>query len=181
MIEPINGGFGVFDIQWHVVAFTFSWPYSYISTFMIAFYWYSSLVSHCREEMLNKFSKRGGLAKEAYPSLKKMKIPAIVVSIVLIVFEHTFAALRAVYITNIGFTVYVMDVLYLVIAAIVGLYFSITGVRVARLLQKTVSKQTRKKRLLLRVIDQNIQVCKVLLINLYNLEFLIMFCRCLYC
>jgi len=142
VLEPTCNGFGIFNIEWHTVAFTFSWPYAYISTFMIAFYW---------EEMLNKFSKKGGLSKEAYPSLRRMRIPAIVVSIVLIVFEHLFAALRALYVTNVSFTVYITAVLYLVLAVIVGCYFTITGVRIVRLLQRSVSKATKRSSLIQRM------------------------------
>jgi len=112
------------------------------TTIIIAFYW---------EEMLHKFSKKGGLSKEAIPSLKKMKIPAIVVSCILISFEHTFSALRAVYVTNTEFTVYITAVIYLVVASIVGLYFAITGVRIVRLLRATVTKQTKRSTLITRM------------------------------
>ncbi len=84
--------------------------------------------------MLNKFAETGGLCKDDYPSLHRMRIPAIGVSAILIVFEHTFAILRACFVTGISFSIYMTAMLYLVLAVCVGLYFTITGIRVLRMI-----------------------------------------------
>ncbi len=93
--------------------------------------------------MLKKFGKKTGLSK-AFSSLEKMKIPAIIVSAILIIFEHLFAGLRAGYVTNIGFTVYVTAVMYLVVAIAVGFYFTFTGIRIIRFLNNTLSAHSTK-------------------------------------
>ncbi len=103
-----------------------------------------------RQEMLHKFSKKSGLTANVYPTLQKMKIPAIVVSIILIVFEHTFAILRAFFVGGVSFTVYVTAILYLIVAITVGLFFFITGIRVLMML-RSLLKHNTKSQIIMRV------------------------------
>jgi hypothetical protein len=63
-----------------------------------------------------------------------MKIPAIIVIVILLVFEHVGDALRASRATTIDFAVYVTSVIMIVIAILCLLHFVINGVRVLRFL-----------------------------------------------
>jgi len=129
VVEPAGCGFGLFPLSVHSVLFTFSWPYSYISTILLAFYWKEICAASDNET-----------AKQ-FITLPHMWKPAIVVSIGLLLFEHILATLRATYVTNISFTIYIQSILYLAVAAAVGGYFMVMGMRLLCLLRNTFGIQ----------------------------------------
>jgi hypothetical protein len=72
--------------------------------------------------------------KEEFPidkliSLDKAKIPAIAISVFLLVFGHVACAIRAARQTNVDFSLYVTDILYSVVAIGATVFFLFNGIR----------------------------------------------------
>jgi hypothetical protein len=132
---------------------------------MIAFYWYVNYNVYWsieRHELIQRFSNEKGLTTQKLISLDKMKIPAICISVFLLVFEHVDSGVRAARITDMQFTVYVTGVITDAIALICTCYFLFNGTRLLRYLGSTESGSSALKRvrfplnLLLMHVDHHI-------------------------
>lgn len=85
MLEPDSCGRGIIPWRGQYALYTMSWPYSMIAAMITAFYWM---------ETMDRLSGRVGLSKDMMVSLKRMKIPAIIISVLLILIDHINGALR---------------------------------------------------------------------------------------
>jgi hypothetical protein len=94
-------------------------------------------------------------AKEDIPSnyklisLDRMKIPAIIIIIILLVFKHLDSALRVTRQTSMSFTVEVTGVIMDAIALLCTLFFLYNGIRLLLYLARASPLQTDKARVLL--------------------------------
>jgi len=78
------------------------------------------------------------MTAEKFVNLKKMKIPSVVVSLTLILMEHIIGALRATFVLHVTFIVYILSVIYIIIGILVGLFYTITGIRIFRFLKASL-------------------------------------------
>jgi hypothetical protein len=138
-LDPIPSGRGIFTYEAQTSLFTVSFPYSFIADLLIAFYWQSLLGR-----------SKGNLSK-AVVGLNKWRIPFAIISVALIVTEHTSSALRAERENTAVVTVYAI---LLCIAMIgIGSFFLYTGVKVIKLLTSasTLTGTERSSRVTFRV------------------------------
>jgi len=133
-IDPAPIDRGLYTFPATTVLITFSYPYSLISTLLIAFYW---------QETIDSCTK--GTSGKVVLFLQRMRIPFIGFSVVFILFEHIVAALRAVYITTnldpLGIFIFAI---YICMGFGVGGFFIINGIRMNRILKRTLMRSTQE-------------------------------------
>jgi hypothetical protein len=138
-MEPDADGRGYFVYGFQTWISTYSWPFNFIATILIAFYWQETI--KCQ----------AGLDLNRLISLKRMKIPAILIIIILLVFEHVGDALRAARQTNNSFSIYVTATLMICTSFLCMMYFLFNGVRVLQYLSNPAHIVTSSSALLKKV------------------------------
>jgi ABC-type multidrug transport system fused ATPase/permease subunit len=108
--------------------FTTSWPFTILTTILLAFYWHELI--HKTDITVNTF-------------LHKLKVPFWIIATVLIAIEFTISLLRGLafqispFITAVG-------VIYVVINTTAVIFFFVTGTKITKLLRKSERLQSRK-------------------------------------
>jgi len=128
MCEPGSTARGCLPWRAQSLFYTYSWPYTFSATLIIAFYWESSL---------RRISK--SLQNSNQKMIKRLKIPAICVCVALILINNIFSFLNMAFLLDSNVDTEIYGIICTIISFFVGIYFVFTGLRTSKLLKDTIS------------------------------------------